>query len=150
MKRRLGHTNCARGDVVVIHDKMIQAKLGMIYCKNQRLKHLEQANRVFKGGSLKVIHEETSVKSKNRGWREGSQLVRLLCRKDRSWHDNKRRRNKGCKKLLDTLRFPFPTHGNVSMFGRTHDILTRDLSKRKYSLWIKKIVWAKVDEFGMS
>jgi len=63
----LGHTNCARGDVVVIHDKMIQAKLGMIYCKNQRLKHLEQANRVFKGGSLKVIHEETSVKLKNRG-----------------------------------------------------------------------------------
>ncbi len=59
-----GHIDYARGDVVVIHDEMIQAKHGMIYCKNWRLKHLEQASRGSKRGSLKVIHEETSVKQK--------------------------------------------------------------------------------------
>ncbi len=31
---------------------------------------------------------------------------------------------------MDTPRFLFPTHGDVSMFGRTHDGLARDLSKR--------------------
>jgi hypothetical protein len=31
---------------------------------------------------------------------------------------------------LDTLGFPFPTHGDVFMFGRTHDVLERDLSKK--------------------
>lgn len=58
-KRRLGHLEYARGDVVIIHNTMIQAKHGMIYCKNWKLKQLEQANRGLKGGSLKVSHEET-------------------------------------------------------------------------------------------
>lgn len=54
---------------------------------------------------------------------------------------------------MDTLGFPFPTHEDVSMFGRTHDVLTKDLSKKKwkkYSLWIKETLWAKEDELGMS
>jgi hypothetical protein len=56
----------------------------MIYCKNWRLKHLEQASRGFKGGKLEGYSLRRQVSTeKNRGWWEGSQLARLLCNKDR-------------------------------------------------------------------
>lgn len=48
---------------VVIHDKMIQAKRGMIYCKNWRLKHLEQASRGFNGGSFEGYSLRRQVSS---------------------------------------------------------------------------------------
>jgi hypothetical protein len=53
--------------------------------------------------------------------------------------------------LLDTLMFPFQTHGGVCVIGRTYDVSASGCFKKKwkkYSLRVKEIVWTWEDELG--
>ncbi len=117
--------NIQGGEVVPTHDKVVQVEHKNKQCNSWKLKYHEQENKGFKGGSLEVIPKEANVKETNGGQQEGSHSI--VMQEEQVVKGQKRRRRKSWE-LLDTLRFPFPTHEGV---WKTHDFLASGCFKKE-------------------